>query len=366
MIQKRNIPFSTLDRMHKSIRDEMKEVFQKVYDSGWFIQGEECRKFEEEFAVWNDRSYCVGVASGYDALFLTLRAMGVGKGDEVIVPSNTFIATALAVSATGAVPVFVEPDPMSYNMSGTGLEEAVTSRTRVVIPVHLYGQAAQMDQIMDIADRYSLDIVEDCSQAHGAVFCGRKVGSFGKAGCFSFYPGKNLGALGDAGAVVTDDRELAERIRYLGNYGSEKKYYHILQGVNSRLDELQAGLLRVKLRYIDEYNRERNVIAHKYLNGIVNPRIYLPSIGLNRYHVWHIFAVLCEERSRLQKYLNDKNINTMCHYPIAICNQPCYQGKVGYHPVAVNIAEKELSLPIFAGMEEDEIQYVINCLNEFH
>ena len=256
-----NIPFATFEGMHKAVRPEMMGAFEKVYDRGWFIQGEECQAFEEEFAAYNGAKYAIGVATGLDAIRLALEALGIGAGDEVIIPSNTFIATALAVSAVGAKPVLVDPDPETCNMCGKGLEEALTPRTKAVIPVHLYGQAAQMDEVMDFARRHNLRGVEDCAQAHGALFKGQKAGTFGDAGCFSFYPGKNLGALGDAGAVITNDAQLAEKVRSLGNYGSGEKYHHLYKGVNSRLDEMQAAFLRVKLPQLDKWNEERRRIA---------------------------------------------------------------------------------------------------------
>jgi len=360
------IPFATFGRLHASVRKEMAAAFQRVYDAGCFIQGPECAAFEEEFARWVGTGYCVGTASGLDALFLALCALGVGPGDEVILPGNTFIASVLAVDRTGATPVLVEPDGTTYNLRGQELEAAVTPRTKAVIPVHLYGQSAQMDEVMEIAEKYHLYVVEDCAQAHGAVFSGKKVGTFGHVGCFSFYPGKNLGALGDAGAVLTDDAALASRIRFLGNYGSDYKYHHIYQGVNSRLDEMQAAFLRVKLRHLDAYNKERDAVAKKYLAGIHNEKIRLPQIGAGRSHVWHIFAVLCDGREQLQSYLAGKGIGTGCHYPVAISDQPCYKERdFGHLPLCRQIAAQELSLPMFIGMAEEEIRYVIDAVNEF-
>lgn len=360
------IPFSTFNRMHLDLKEEMLNAFERVYDNGWFIQGQECEAFEKDFANWCGAKYCVGVASGLDALILSLRSLGIGAGDEVIVPSNTFIATALAVSYTGARPVLVDPDGQTYNMCGIGLEEAITSKTKAIIPVHLYGQAAQMDEIMEIAEKYHLFVIEDCAQAHGATFKGQKVGTFGHIGCFSFYPGKNLGALGDGGAIITDSAEIAKKIRILGNYGSDRKYHHIEKGINSRLDELQAGFLRIKLKHLNSYNQERNILAEKYLKGITNPKITLPSVGKSRNHIWHIFAVLCECRDDLKSYLKENNIETVCHYPIAICDQICYKNDNLFRtPFALKIAKQELSLPIFVGMTEEEIQYVIDIINKF-
>jgi dTDP-4-amino-4,6-dideoxygalactose transaminase len=360
------VPFGTVDRIHAEIRDEMIRTFTSVYDGGWFIQGEECEKFEREFAAYCGTEYCVGVATGLDALYLSLRALGIGPGDEVILPGNTFVATALAVSYAGAAPVTVDPDPTTCNMCGKGLEEALTERTKAVIPVHLYGQAAQMDEIMAFAGRHGLKVVEDCAQAHGATFRGKKVGTFGDAGCFSFYPGKNLGALGDAGAVVTGSEELSKKVRSLGNYGSAEKYHHVFKGTNSRLDELQAAFLRVKLRRLDEYNAERNRIAQKYLSEIRNPKIVLPAIGPERTHIWHIFSIFCETRDDLHQYLAQAGIGTACHYPIAVADQECYQSDhLADTPVAREIAARELSLPMYGGMTEKEIRYVIDTLNRY-
>lgn len=361
-----NVPFGTVDKMHAEIRDEMIRAFTSIYDRNWFIQGEECEKFEQEFASYCGAKHCVGVATGLDALYLALKALGIGPGDEVIFPGDTFVATALAISYAGATPVPVDPDPLTYNMCGKGLEEAVTERTKAVIPVHLYGQAAQMDEVMQFAGRYGLKVIEDCAQAHGAMFRGKKVGTFGDIGCFSFYPGKNLGALGDAGAVVTDREDLAQKVRSLGNYGSAEKYHHIYKGTNSRLDELQAGFLRVKLRNLDSYNAERNRSAHKYLSGIKNPKITLPIIGPERNHIWHIFPVLCETRDDLKRYLSEAGIGTACHYPISVADQECYRNDhLAKTPIARKIAAQELSLPMFIGMTDEQIQYVVDMLNHY-
>lgn len=360
------VPFSTVGPMHSNIRKEMIEKFADVYDRNWFIQGEECAAFEKEFAAWNGAKYCVGVATGLDALYLSLKAMGIGPGDEVIVPSNTFIATALAVSYVGAKVVIVDPDATTYNMCGQGLEEAYSPRCKAIIPVHLYGQAAEMDEILAFARDKGLKVIEDCAQAHGATYKGKKVGTFGDAGCFSFYPGKNLGALGDGGAVLTDNEELAKKIRSLGNYGSAVKYHHEYLGTNSRLDEVQAALLRIKLRYLNEYNADRDTTARKYLDGIKNPKIRLPKVGPNRNHIWHLFAVMCEQRDALKNYLEQKGIGTVSHYPIAIADQVCYQNaNLPHLPQATYIAASELSLPMYYGMTDEEIDYVINAINHF-
>lgn len=360
------VPFSTFAPMHGEIREEMLEKFAQVYDRGWFIQGGECEAFEKEFAAWNDAAYCVGMATGLDAIYLALKALGIGAGDEVIVPSNTFIATALAVSYTGAKVVLVDPDEDTYNLCGKGLEEAYTPRCKAIIPVHLYGQAAEMDEILNFAKEKGLYVLEDCAQSHGAMYKGRKVGTFGDVGCFSFYPGKNLGALGDGGAIVTNNEELAEKIRCLGNYGSTKKYHHTYLGTNSRLDEVQAALLRIKLTHLDSYNAARNAVAERYLAGINNPKIRLPKVGNDRNHVWHLFAVMCEEREALKAYLEEKGIGTVCHYPIAIADQECYKSEnLAHLPIAEYIAASELSLPMYYGMTDEEIQYVIDAVNAF-
>ena len=360
------IPFSTVERMHQSIRREMTDKFLEVYDKGWFVSGEEVRLFEEEFAAANGARYAVGTGNGLDALYLAMRALGIGAGDEVLVPSNTFIATALAVSYTGAVPVLVDPDPDTYTMGEAGLAESVTSRTKAVVPVHLYGQTAQMDAVMEFARRHHLFVIEDCAQAHGALYKGKNAGTFGDAGCFSFYPGKNLGALGDGGIVITNDQSLAEKIRSLRNYGSTQKYEHTCQGINSRLDELQAAFLRIKLHRLEQYQDERNEIAQKYLTRIHNEKICLPKIGKERTHVWHIFAVMCKERDRLRAYLNELGIDTVCHYPIAIAAQQAYETcGLKLTDFAAYSAAHELSLPLYIGMTEEETDAVIRAVNAF-
>lgn len=360
------IPFSTFSIMHGEIRTEMLEKFEQMYDAGWFIQGKECELFEKEFAAYFDVKHCIGVGNGLDAIYLSLRALGVGAGDEVIIPSNTFIATALAVSYAGATPVLVDPDSVTYNMCGAGLEEVLTEKTKAIIPVHLYGQAAEMDEILAFAKKHNLYVLEDCAQAHGALYKGQKVGTFGDAGCFSFYPGKNLGALGDGGAVICKDDELAAKIKAISNYGSKEKYNHVYMGTNSRLDEIQAGFLRIKLGHLDEYNADRCRVADRYLNEIKNPRVKLPQIGENRTHIWHVFPVLCEDRAELAAYLAEKGIGTVSHYPISIADQKAYENlKLPQLPIAQEIARTELSLPLYVGMTDEEIDYVIEAINKF-
>lgn len=360
------IPFSTFDNMHSKIRSEMLAKFEQMYDEGWFIHGQECALFEEEFAAYFDAKHCIGVGNGLDAIYLALRALGVGEGDEVVIPSNTFIATALAVSYAGATPVIVEPDSVTYNMCGKGLEEVLTDKTKAIIPVHLYGQAAEMDEIMSFANEHELYVVEDCAQAHGTRYKGKKVGTFGNAGCFSFYPGKNLGALGDGGAVICEDDILADRIRALSNYGSKEKYNHVYMGTNSRLDEIQSGFLRIKLKHLDEYNVDRARVANRYLSEIKNQKIRLPRVGKDRNHIWHVFAVMCDERDKLSTYLSKKGIGTVSHYPISIADQEAYKTlKLPKLPIAQEIARTELSLPLYVGMSDEEISYVIDAINKF-
>lgn len=360
------IPFATFEHMHKEIRTEVLRKLEEVYDKGWFIQGTECEQFEKEFATYCGTQYCVGCGTGLDAIYLILKAFGIGKGDEVVVPSNTFIATALAVTYTGATPVFVEPDMLTYNLNGDGIEEAITEKTKAIIAVHLYGQTAQMDRIIQIAKKNNLKLIEDAAQAHGATFNGRKAGTFGDAAAFSFYPGKNLGALGDGGAVVTNNKELADKVRALGNYGSDRKYHHIYQGTNSRLDEIQAAVLRIKLKYLDQFNEDRIKIANRYLSEIKNDKIVLPVVGENRKHVWHIFAIRIKNREDFKHYLEENGIYTVEHYPIPIHKQDAYYGLVKQNlPLAEQISREELSLPMYYGMTDGEIDYIIDIINKY-
>lgn len=362
------IPFVTFEKMHQEIRQELDDAVVRVLHSNRFIRGTEVERFEKEFAGYCHAGYCVGCGNGLDALYLILRAYGIGTGDEVIVPSNTFIATALAVTYTGAAPVFVEPDSAAYTIEPGAIEEKVTGKTKAIIAVHLYGQPADMDPVIEIAGKYKLKVVEDAAQAHGATYKGRIVGSLGDAAGFSFYPGKNLGAAGDAGAVVTDDEELAQKVRALANYGSDYKYHHIYQGNNSRLDEMQAAVLSVKLDHLDRWNADRNRTARRYLKEITNKKVILPHIVRNSSHVWHIFAVRIQEREAFKQYLADRGIETNIHYPIAIHMQEAYKGlniKKGELPLAEEIAATEISLPMYYGMTDDEISYVVDAVNSF-
>lgn len=302
------IEYTDFKRMHEPMEKELRQCYLDVYNNQWFIQGEKLANFEREFAAYCGSGYCIGVGNGLDALRLILMAYDIGEGDEVIVPSNTFIATALAVSYVGAKPVFVEPDMGTLLMNPDLIEEKITGNTKAIIAVHLYGRMAEMDKINAIAQRHSLKVFEDAAQAHGASLNGRKAGSWGDAAGFSFYPGKNLGALGDAGAVVTNHQEVAEKIRALGNYGSKVKYEHEYKGVNSRLDELQAAFLSSKLKHLEEWTSERKKIAAKYYDGIDNPKITLPKYTEN--NVYHIFPIFTEERDRMITYLEEKGIHT--------------------------------------------------------
>ena len=362
------IPFVTFIPLERELDQELRSAFERVYSSSWYIEGKEDEKFESAFASYCDSKYCVGVGNGLDALFLALKALGIGAGDEVIVPSNTYIATALAVVYVGATPVFVEPDIRTYNIDPNRIEEAITDKTKAIMPVHLYGQPCDMDPIMDIAKRHNLYVIEDCAQAHGARYKDKVIGSFGNAAGFSFYPGKNLGALGDAGATVTNDEGLSKKIRALGNYGSDYKYHHIYQGNNSRLDELQAAFLSAKLPILDKVNEQRRSIAKKYLSGIKNPEIILPYVPDYAEPVWHIFGIRCKRRAELESFLNSSGISTNKHYPIPMHLQDCFKdlGFVkGDYPIAEEISETELSIPMYYGMSDEEINYVIDRINEF-
>ena len=362
------VPFVTFKPLEKELDSELQSAFRRVYESSWYIEGEEGRKFEEEFANYCGVKYCIGCGNGLDALFLILKACDIGEGDEVIVPSNTFIATALAVSRTGAKPVLVEPHLSTYNLDADKIEEKITKRTKAVMAVHLYGQPADMDAIYEVARKYQLKVFEDAPQAHGALYKGKRVGGLGDAAGFSFYPGKNLGALGDGGCVTTNDDNMAEKIRALSNYGSDYKYHHIYQGYNTRLDELQAAFLRAKLPTLDKVNEDRRKIAEKYLKGIQNTKLVLPYVNRDLYTpVWHIFAVRTTKREGLVEYLEKKEIYTNIHYPIAMHNQQAYRElgiKKGSLPVCEEISNTQLSLPMYYGMQ-DEIDYVIQALNDW-
>lgn len=364
---KEKIPFATVERIHIQYGEELQQAYESAMDSHWFIGGEPCEGFEREFAQYCGVKYGVGCGNGLDALMLSLRAMDIGAGDEVIVPSFTFIATALAVVYAGATPVFAEVDPETALLDPALIEAAITERTKAVIAVHLYGQMTPIDEICTIAKKHGLKVLEDAAQSHGAVYQGKRAGSWGDVGCFSFYPGKNLGALGDAGGVVTSDPKLAAKVRAIANYGAEKKYVHDYMGVNSRLDALQAAFLRTKLKHLDAWCAERRDIAGRYLAEIRNPRVKLPVIKHGT-PVWHVFVVRCEERDKLQAYLEERGIGTNIHYPIPMHEQKAFAGyglSHGSFPIAEKLAATVLSIPMFNGMTDAEISTVIEAIDRF-
>lgn len=362
------IPFASFLPIEREIGDDLKAAFERVLKQSWYIGGPEDRAFEYAFSAYCGTDYCVGVGNGLDALMLALKAKGIGVGDEVIVPSNTYIATALAVTYICATPVFVEPDIMTFNIDPGRIEEAITEKTKAIIPVHLYGQPCDMDPILDIAKKYNLFILEDCAQAHGAKYKGQKIGTFGDAAAFSFYPGKNLGALGDAGAVVTNDKELANKVRALGNYGSDYKYHHIYQGNNSRLDEMQAAFLSAKLPHLDKINQNRRRIAAIYSSEIINPEVILPYVIPKAEPVWHIYGIRCKRAKELSEYLETNGIGINHHYPIPMHLQECYRDldiPKGALPIAEEISETEISIPLYYGMTDEEIQTVVETINDW-
>lgn len=364
------IQFLDLKKINAQYADELKSACARVIDSGWYLQGRELKTFENKFAEYCGTKYCVGVANGLDALTLTLRAWKeLGKlrdGDEVIVQANTYIASILAITENNLIPVLVEPNAATFNLCPAVVEKAITSKTKAILPVHLYGQISPMQEIMSIAKKNNLLVLEDCAQAHGSEIDRQKAGNHGDAGAFSFYPGKNLGALGDAGAVTTNDILLAETIRALGNYGSKVKYENIYQGVNSRLDEIQAAMLSVKLNRIDEEIKQRSSVACRYLEGINNPLIELPFVDQEEHHVWHLFVVKIKCREEFQEYLKNNGIQTLVHYPIAPHNQKAYVELANVSlPLSEELHKIVLSLPISPVMTNDEIDKVINIVNSF-
>lgn len=364
------IPFLDLKVINKQYRSELLEAITRVVDSGWYVLGNEVKQFEKEFAKYCETKYCLGVANGLDALILILRAykeLGIlAEGDEVIVPANTYIATILAISENGLKPVLIEPDPQTYNLNSDLIEQEITENTKAILTVHLYGQVSGMDKINSIAKKYNLKVIEDCAQAHGALYKGKKVGSLGDAAGFSFYPGKNLGALGDAGCITTSDSELASTITALRNYGSHEKYKNLYKGVNSRLDEMQASTLRVKLRYLDNEIENRRMIANEYRKQIINDCIDLPLVVDQEAHVWHLFVIRCQDREKLASYLQERGIQTVVHYPLAPHKQSAYKDLENtYLPITENIHETVISLPLSPVMKKDELDTVIKVINGF-
>jgi dTDP-4-amino-4,6-dideoxygalactose transaminase len=364
------IEFLDLKEINSSHKEEIEQAIKDVIDSGWYILGEKTTKFELEFAGYCGVKYCIGVGNGLDALSLIIRAyieLGFfSEGDEIIVPANTYIASILAISKNCLNPVLVEPDIDTYNIDPILIEEKITNKTKAIMVVHLYGQVCEMDPIRKIAKKYNLKIIEDSAQAHGAKYYGKKTGSLGDAAGFSFYPGKNLGALGDGGAVTTNDIELSKVITTCRNYGSEKKYINRFKGINSRLDEIQAAILSVKLKYLEEDNNKRKEIAKYYLTNIKNKKIILPSFDNMEHHVWHLFVIRHEKRENLQKHLRDKGIQTMIHYPIPPHKQEAYKewNKISL-PITERICKDILSLPMDPSLEEKQLYKIVNILNKY-
>ena len=360
------IPFNVLDRQFFKYQAEYEQKALDVLRSGWYILGKEVQEFEKEFAEYLGVKNVVGVDNGLNALVLTFRALEIGEGDEVIVQGNTYIASVMGISMNGATPVFVEPDEF-FNMDMDKVEEKITPKTKAILVTHLYGQASNMERVIEICKKHNLKLVEDCAQSHGAQFDGKMTGSFG-VGCFSFYPSKNLGAFGDGGAIATNDDELAQKIKVLRNYGSEKRYYNQVVGYNSRLDEIQAGFLRVKLSHLNKLTEERKRIAKRYINEINNPLIELPKVREKSTHIWHLFVIKCKNRDKLQQYLSEHGIGTVIHYPIPPHMSEAYKYlgiEKGQLPTTEKYAETVLSIPMYNGMKDEEIEYVIDILNKY-
>lgn len=356
-----------MDRGFYRYQQEFEDKALEVLRSGWYVLGGEVSSFEEEFAAYTGAKYCVGLASGLDALWIAFRLLGIGNGDEVIVQGNTYIASVMGITMNGATPVFCEPDDY-FEIDTDKIENLITERTKAILVVHLYGMASRMDKIVELCKKHNLKLVEDCAQSHGACFNGQMTGTFGDVGCFSFYPSKNLGAFGDAGAIVTNDETLAKEFCIFRNYGSEKRYYNKVVGANSRLDELQAGLLRVRLSHMEELTEEKRKIAERYSRELRNDKIRLPRVIDGATCVWHQYVIRCEERDRLIDYLNQREIGTIIHYPVPPHLAEAYQylgHREGFLPITEHLAKTVLSIPIYNGMTEEEQTFVIQALNEF-
>lgn len=362
------VPFADLTPMHREIHAEIMEGFQTVLKQNQFIEGKNCESFEKNFAACCEARYCVGCGNGLDALQIILRAYGIGKGDEVIVPAQTFIATALAVTYAGARPVCVDIEPQFFSLDPEKIEAAITPKTKAILMVHLYGQIGRWNEVQKIAQKYQLLLIEDAAQAHGAFYRGKRAGSLGDSAGFSFYPGKNLGALGDGGAVCTSSETVANYARAYRNYGSYQKYQHEYRGINSRLDEVQAAFLDLKLKHLNRWREHRSYIAERHLQGIRNPLVKLPLQNPEGQHVWHIFAIMTPECARMERYLDNHSIGHQCHYPIPTHLHQAYRDlnyKPGDFPIAEMCAEQEISLPMFYGMTDEQIDYVIETINKF-
>lgn len=361
------IPFLDLKNINKQYHDELKHAVCRVIDSGWYILGKEVEEFEREFAEYCGVEYCIGVSNGLDALKLILKAYGFGPGDEIIVPANTYIASILAISAIGATPIFVEPCIKTFNINPNQIEEKITKNTKAILVVHLYGQSVNMEAVLNIANKYDLKVVEDAAQAHGAMYKNKMIGNLGNAAGFSFYPGKNLGALGDGGAVTTNDKDLARKIKSLRNYGSLEKYKNDFKGYNHRLDEIQAAVLRVKLKYLNQENECRRIIAELYLSNIDNEKIVLPVKPSNqREHVWHLFVIRTREREKLQSFLENHNIQTIIHYPIPAYKQGAFTEYENlFYPITEKIHSEVLSIPISPIQSTEDTWKIIEVINKF-
>ena len=358
------IKFLDLEKVNNRFRSEIDSRIKQILDKGWYLQGEENEKFSKDFAAFCGTKYALGVANGLDALRLIVKAYGFGVGDEIIVPANTYIATILAISDNGCTPVLVEPDINTYNINPDLIEEKITSKTKAIMVVHLYGQAVQMQKIWDLAKKYNLKVFEDAAQAHGAMYQGRRTGNLSDAAAFSFYPGKNLGCMGDGGAVTTNDEEIFNKIKALANYGSDRKYHHIYKGLNSRLDEIQAAVLDVKLPHLDADNNRRREIAKYYRENIKNPKIILPQTYDDKATVWHVFVVRTQNRDEFQKYLADKGIQTLIHYPTPPHKQDAYKewNNLSF-PITEEIHRTIISLPMSPVMTQEEVQKVVDIIN---
>lgn len=362
------IPFLDLKKINLRHEEAIMECTQKVLHSGWYILGNEVKSFESKFANYCGTEYCLGVANGLDALELIIHAYGIGAGDEVIVPSNTYIASILSISANGAIPILVEPELATYNIDPALIEEKITPRTKAILVVHLYGQTCDMGPIVDLAKKYNLKVIEDCAQSHGAIYNGKKVGNLGDAAGFSFYPGKNLGALGDGGAITTNDKELFEKLSALRNYGSHKKYENLYKGYNSRLDEFQAPILSEKLNWLDEDNAHRRNIANYYSANIINSEIINPVVksGADS-HVWHVYPVRTRNREQFMNYMDGNNIQTLIHYPIPPHKQEAYKEWENMsYPISEQIHSEIVSLPISPVMDLSDVKYVVEVINAYH
>lgn len=360
------IPFNTLDRQFYQYQDEYEKKVLEILRKGWYILGPEVKNFEEEFAKYLNIPYVVGVDNGLNAIVMAVRALGIKEGDEVIVQANTYIASVMGITINGATPIFVEPDEY-YNIDADKIEEKITDKTKAILVVHLYGQASNMNKVLELCKKYNLKLIENCAQAHGAKYKDKMVGTFG-IGCFSFYPSKNLGCFGDGGAISTNEERLDRNFRVLRNYGSEKRYHNEVVGYNSRLDELQAGLLRIKLKYIFELEKEREEIAKRYLKEIKNPLIQLPKVRENCTHVWHLFVIRVKNRENFQNYLEQNGIGSVIHYPIPPHLSEAYKYlgyKKGDFPITERYAETVLSLPLYNGMTKEELGYVIDKINKY-